>query len=60
MTESELKLLKNQLSTLSYEEQLSVMEILIKLLKKNYQETASSKHQSEVDKKIRFEHGVYS
>ena len=46
----ELKAFENQLSLLSYAEQLSVMEFLIKLMKKNRQEPSTSKLKSRADK----------
>ena len=50
MSDPELKAFENQLSFLSYTEQLSVMEFLIKLMKKNQQKASSSKTQSGADK----------
>ncbi|MCR5766295.1 MAG: hypothetical protein K6G09_10025 [Treponema sp.] len=50
MSNLELKAFENQLSFLSYAEQLSVMEFLIKLMKKNRQESATPKPQSEANK----------
>ncbi|MBR0487612.1 MAG: hypothetical protein IJJ70_07935 [Treponema sp.] len=50
MSDPELKAFENQLSFLSYTEQLSVMEFLIKLMKKNQQKAPASKTQSKADK----------
>ncbi len=50
MSNPELKAFENQLSFLSYTEQLSVMEFLIKLMKKNRQDSATTKTQSGADK----------
>ena len=50
MSGAELKSFENQLSFLSYAEQLSVMEFLIKLMKKNRQESVTTKTQSGADK----------
>ena len=49
MSNQELKAFENQLSFLSYTEQLSVMEFLIKLMKKNRQDSATTKTQSGAD-----------
>ena len=50
MSNQELKAFENQLSFLSYTEQLSVMEFLIKLMKKNRQDSATTKTLSGADK----------
>ena len=49
MSDLELKAFENQLSFLSYTEQLSVMEFLIKLMKKNQQKASASKTKSGAD-----------
>ena len=46
MSGAELKSFEDQLSFLSYSEQLSVMEFLIKLMKKNRQKTVVQKTQT--------------
>ena len=50
MSNPELKAFENQLSFLSYTEQLSVMEFLIKLMKKNRKDSATTKTLSGADK----------
>ena len=50
MSNPELKAFENQLSFLSYTEQLSVMEFLIQLMKQNRQDSATTKTQSGADK----------
>lgn len=50
MSNPDLKAFENQLTFLSYTEQLSIMEFLIKLMKKNRQESTTSKKQSGANK----------